>query len=393
MVNPINHKFKHRISIMLVSFITLIMLQSNNTYSQSNKAPQTIIKSFTVNNIEYIYSSNFNFKPDENNIQITYEGIDLTFSGNVMYSYRMQNSQNWDTTYANILTFPGLTAGEYEFSIKSKTASSQWSNTETLNFTILKPAYLQLWFILLVSFILVSLISFFIFYKNKQYLNRERNALILQQKMNEMENQAKQAMMNPHFVFNALNSIQHYMLENDKESTNKYLTKFSRLIRMNLDLSTKSVITLEEELEKLKLYLEIEQLRFGDKLVYDFKIDNQLETDIIQIPSMILQPFVENAIWHGIMPANRVGQITIVAEAIQNNQMLSIKILDNGIGIANAKNLTKPKTHKSMGSQITIDRMMLFGQQHHVKCNVIVSDNLEGGTIISLQLPLVINDL
>jgi LytS/YehU family sensor histidine kinase len=97
-----------------------------------------------------------------------------------------------------------------------------------------------------------------------------------------MENQAKQAMMNPHFVFNALNSIQQYINENDRVSANKYLTKFSRLIRLNLNLVSKSLISLDEELEKLKLYIEIEQLRFGEKLQYEFIIDPQLESDIHQ---------------------------------------------------------------------------------------------------------------
>jgi len=208
--------------------------------------------------------------------------------------------------------------------------------------------------------------------------------------MNDMENQAKQAMMNPHFVFNALNSIQHYMLDNDKQSANKYLTKFSRLIRMNLDLSTKTDITLEEEFEKLKLYLEIEQLRFGEKLTYDFNINAELETDEVYMPSMILQPFVENAIWHGIMPADKIGKITVSANSINNEKQLQITILDNGIGITNSKNMSKPQTHNSIGIQLTVDRIKLFSSQHNSEGIVTIEDDLKtGGTCVTIILPLI----
>jgi len=180
------------------------------------------------------------------------------------------------------------------------------------------------------------------------------------------------------------------MLDNDKQSANKYLTKFSRLIRMNLDLSTKTDITLEEEFEKLKLYLEIEQLRFGEKLTYDFNINAELETDEVYMPSMILQPFVENAIWHGIMPADKIGKITVSANSINNEKQLQIMILDNGIGITNSKNMSKPQTHNSIGIQLTVDRIKLFSSQHNSEGIVTIEDDQKtGGTCVTIILPLI----
>jgi sensor histidine kinase YesM len=386
-INQMLHR--HLAAKLLCGFI-LIFTHLNHAYCKNNDSPIIIIKSFSVNNEEQKYVKNAKLNPAQNNIQITYEAIDLTFSGAIEYAYRLNNNKNWNTTNATTLTFPGLKAGMYNFSIKAKTETSSWSNIEYISFNIAKPYYSQTWFILVMSSILIISTSFLIYYRNKKYLEKERNELIQQQKFNEMENQAKQAMMNPHFVFNALNSIQHYMLENNKEMANRYLTKFSRLIRMNLDLSIKSNVSLEEELEKLKLYLEIEQLRFGEKLVFDFEIDDELETDIIQIPSMILQPFVENAIWHGIMPSHRNGHIQIKAESLLKDSILQIKIIDNGIGITNAKKLVKNKTHKSLGLQITKDRIMLFGKQYNIICQILTEDKEDSsGTVVTIKIPLI----
>ncbi|MBK9731330.1 MAG: histidine kinase [Chitinophagaceae bacterium] len=156
--------------------------------------------------------------------------------------------------------------------------------------------------------------------------------------------------------------MQVYVNDNDRVLANKYLTKFSRLIRLNLDLVNKNLITLEEEFEKLKLYLEIEQLRFGEKLKYEFIMEPDLETDIIYIPSMVLQPFVENSIWHGIMSSGKPGMISIQAEIFDGDKMLRLRITDNGIGINQSRKLNAGKVRKSLGIQLTVDRLRLHAQ-------------------------------
>lgn len=359
-------------------------------FAENTTPPTLIITSFTINNVEHKYDSVFQLQSDENNIRITYEGVDLSFSGDVTYLYRLKSDGAWDSTKETTINLPALNAGNYSFSVKAKTSTSNWSPAEHINFSIAKPLYARWWFIITITLLTGGSIFYLVYTNNKKYLMRQKQAFIIQQKMNDMENQAKQAMMNPHFVFNALNSIQHYMLDNDKQSANKYLTKFSRLIRMNLDLSTKTDITLEEEFEKLKLYLEIEQLRFGEKLTYDFNINAELETDEVYMPSMILQPFVENAIWHGIMPADKIGKITVSANSINNEKQLQITILDNGIGITNSKNMSKPQTHNSIGIQLTVDRIKLFSSQHNSEGIVTIEDDLKtGGTCVTIILPLI----
>jgi len=376
--------------LYLYFLVAVCMFVPKSIFSQETIPPKLIIKSFNVNNIEHKYDSVHTLKTSENNIRIIYEGIDLTFSGAVTYEFKLKEANDWQMTKETTLNLPALTSGSYTFMLRAKIPASQWSPTETIEFDIQKPLYKQLWFIVFSLTLIIGSISYLIYTRNKNYLNKQRNELILQQKMNEMETQAKQAMMNPHFVFNALNSIQQYMQENDKLAVNRYLTKFSRLIRMNLDLATKRYITLEEEFEKLKLYLEIEQLRFGEKLTFDFSIEGNLEIDVINIPSMILQPFVENAIWHGIMPSIIIGHIKVIAGSVNNEKTLRLQIIDNGIGITNAKNLSKVKDHKSLGMQITIDRINLFSKQHNAKGLVIVTENTEhSGTIVTIEMPLV----
>ncbi|MGY0041416.1 sensor histidine kinase [Pedobacter sp. NJ-S-72] len=127
-----------------------------------------------------------------------------------------------------------------------------------------------------------------------------------------LEQQALQAMMNPHFVFNVMNSIQHYINTKDTSSANKILTGFARLIRKNLDICTKSFISIEEEIEYLSLYLTLEKKRFGEKFNYTIHVSEEIDQDETMIPSMILQPYIENAIWHGLMPKEDGGKISIV---------------------------------------------------------------------------------
>lgn len=355
--------------------------------------PRMILRSVMVNTVEKRFDSLLCCKPGENNFEFRFEAIDLTFSGQTLFRYRIRESEPWKTTAEKNLLFSALPAGTYHFEAAAKNEHSNWSETVSYSFKILSPLYQRWWFLLLAFLLVVGTTAWIVTLRNRQHLKKQQQEFVAQQRMNEMENQAKQAMMNPHFVFNALNSIQQYINDNDRISANKYLTKFSRLIRLNLDLVNKSLITLEEELEKLKLYLEIEQLRFGEKLQYEFIIDQHLETDIIYIPSMILQPFVENAIWHGIMSSGKAGMISIKAKMIENDSLLLLEVIDNGIGINQSRKLNAGKKRKSLGIQLTIDRLRLYAQSfgREVKFTTIdlgENDPLKSGTTVTIELPL-----
>ena len=195
-----------------------------------------------------------------------------------------------------------------------------------------------------------------------QKLESERTKAELQQQATELEMQALRAQMNPHFIFNCLSSINRFILKNESETASDYLTKFSRLIRMVLNNSKKASIILEDELEMLRLYLDLERLRFKNAFDYNITFRNNFDAASIFIPPLLLQPFAENAIWHGLMHKEGHGMLDVAFE-LENN-MLHCYITDNGIGRKNAEALKSKSAEKqkSMGMQITAERLALLNK-------------------------------
>jgi hypothetical protein len=193
-----------------------------------------------------------------------------------------------------------------------------------------------------------------------QKLESERTRAELQQEATELEMQALRAQMNPHFIFNSLSSINHFILKNNSELASEYLTKFSRLIRMVLNNSKNALITLEDELEMLRLYLDLERLRFNNSFDYTIHYYNRFDISSTFIPPLLLQPFAENAIWHGL--TNKKGQGILEFAFELDHGVLSCYITDNGIGREKAGTFKSrsAENQKSMGMQITADRLALF---------------------------------
>ncbi len=216
--------------------------------------------------------------------------------------------------------------------------------------------------------------------------------LSLKQRASELEMQALRAQMNPHFIFNSLNSINNYILNKDQDRASDYLLKFSKLIRLILQNSTESFISIDKELEALKLYIELEALRFMHKFNFELTIDKDLDTTSIKVPPLILQPFVENAINHGLIPKQNDGELTISAK--QEGEKLIITISDNGIGRTKASEI-KSHNHKSMGIKMTTDRIRIMqnGESTFPELRIddlINTDNNALGTKITIQLPILI---
>jgi len=174
-----------------------------------------------------------------------------------------------------------------------------------------------------------------------------------------LEQQSLNASMNRHFIFNALNSIQYYINRQDKLAANRYLSSFAKLIRKNLDSSSSpdNLVALSEELERLDLYISLEHMRFQDKFEYEITIDPTIDTSSIRVPAMFLQPYVENSIWHGVLPMKSAGKIEVKIVKTANEIKFSIE--DNGIGIEKslAKKGTLGHSHDSKGMKITSSRI------------------------------------
>jgi len=200
----------------------------------------------------------------------------------------------------------------------------------------------------------------------RQALESEKRHAVLQQKASELEMQALRAQMNPHFIFNCLSSINKFILKNDTDTASDYLTRFSRLIRLGLTNSQLSLIPLSDEIEMLRLYLDMERLRFNESFNYNIIYENTIEPETIYIPPMLLQPFCENAIWHGLMHKDGPGKLEIMMR-MRDDQLQCI-ITDNGIGrkkAAELKNKSGAK-QKSFGLKITTERLALFNNEKTV---------------------------
>ncbi|QEC44659.1 histidine kinase [Pseudobacter ginsenosidimutans] len=215
-----------------------------------------------------------------------------------------------------------------------------------------------------------------------------------EKKLAETEMIALRAQMNPHFIFNCLNSIKLYTLENDSETASSYLTTFSRLIRLVLDNSRSEKVTLQNEIETIRLYIELEVMRFKNKVSYDIRIDENIDTAYIEIPPLLLQPYIENAIWHGLMHKEEGGKV-IITLSQPHGQSLHAEIVDNGIGREMAA-LYKSKSiikHKSFGVKMTNERLQIINQLYNIQARIEITDlkNNHGigcGTKVSIDIPI-----
>lgn len=221
-----------------------------------------------------------------------------------------------------------------------------------------QPFFTKTWFIVLASL----LIAFTFWLVYRFITNRSRKAALAEARTAHLERSALQAQMNPHFIFNSLNSIQSYIANNENDRANRFLAKFSRLIRAMLNHSRAQMVTLEEEIVSLKLYLELEKMRFKEKFDFDIVMDEDIDTHDIMVPPLLIQPYLENALIHGLAQTRSQGKINLYY--ILDGKYLLVTVTDNGIGIEASKKLNKdrPSLHKSVGMSITQKRLELLDE-------------------------------
>ena len=215
----------------------------------------------------------------------------------------------------------------------------------------------------------------------------------MDQKILEVTQANLRQQMNPHFIFNTLNSIQYYMYKHDKLATNNYLTKFSNLMRKILENSQHTAVPVRDELDALQLYLELESIRFRDKFDYEIHVDEEIDPLMYKIPTMLIQPYVENAICHGLMLKPEKGMVQISLGL--GKDYLSCIIEDNGIGREASReiNLKKQHNHNSLGTQITESRLKLVNSFYGKSLKIIYTDlkdenGMATGTLVEIHIPI-----
>ncbi len=334
---------------------------------------------------------------DMNNVSFEYVGICLTNPAKVRYQYMLAGfDTGWSPPTADrVARYSNLPPGTYTFKVISCNNEGLWNpEPVTYSFTINTPVWKRPWFWLLLTGVSVLILSLAIVYRIRQIKKKERIETEAQVAMARNELKALRAQMNPHFVFNSLNSIQHFILTNKSADAGKYLNKFARLMRVILNNSEKSLITIREELEYLQLYLELEEMRFEGKFSWSVDVSKDIDMDYFEIPAMLLQPYVENAILHGLMPKSGGGKLQIVMR-LQGNTIVC-SIIDDGIGREKAwemRQLSKRKDHQSLGMKITHDRLELINRLHGSQLSLTITDlyaedGSAAGTRVDIFIPV-----
>ena len=334
-------------------------------------------------------------KVGQNRDYLSFEFSALGYTNPKEFAYKLSGiDQDWVVTNGlHSTSYSNLHPGEYTFYIKSRIAGSEWSDPAEI------PVYLTpCWYetrLFKASVVLLVLLLGFLLYRWRigEVMRREREKAEIQQKMNELEMQTLRSQMNPHFIFNSLNSIQRYIIKNEKMLASDYLERFARLMRLILQNSRSQLVPLQDELEALRLYMDLEKLRVSEKFEYRIELDPSVHPQNIEIPPMLLQPFVENSIWHGIHGKEGKGNILISFEV--RDDMLHIILEDDGIGRKAAQQLQQPpsRNRKSLGMQITRERLSSYGQDHGHETRLDIEDlyQMDGspqGTRVHIQLPI-----
>ncbi len=376
----------------------------HNRMKLNSFPPPVYIKSIQIQDKDTIIKKHYDLPYNHNSLNIEFIGLMYRNIENKKYKYRLNqsgNQANWIETPDNHVNLSFLSPGKYNFEVIAINEDDYESSVPaTLSLTIKPPYWKTWWFvssiILLSLFVILSIL--FVIYKIRINEINRRNALEkkLMQEINKFRQQALSQQMNPHFIFNTLNAIQYYIFENDNISSTRYLAKFSKLMRLILDNSQHDTITIFKELDTLELYMELESLRTEGKFDYEIKIDKNLDPSLYHISPMLIQPYVENSIWHGITPKKTKGKIKIDFQ-LNLSSILCI-IEDDGIGREKAMELKKQKKskHKSHGTNITNRRIELINKLYNKNFKVEFIDlkNENGigcGTKVILQIPKIFN--
>lgn len=324
----------------------------------------------------------------QNSIRFSFNGVTMNYPAEVKFMYRLDGyDKQWSPVSDNrTATYTNLPSGNYNFKVIAVNSDGSWSRVPaTFTFTI-KPPFWQTWTFRLLAIAFLFFIVYLLIRRRERIL-REKNKVALQ--VANLKLQTLQSQMNPHFIFNSLNSVEKYILVHNPEEGARYLSKFSKLIRKILDNSPHSLLPLYQIIETLKMYVELEALRFNREFSYEFITpDEEDEILNMNLPPMLLQPFVENAIWHGLMPKEGNKKLTVIIEKREANLYCIVE--DNGVGRKVAAE--KTEGHTSRGQLMIKGMLESLQELLHIKAVVDIKDLYDterktAGTRVELIIP------
>ncbi len=354
------------------------------------------ITDITVSEKKWLFdTTDFTLTHDSNNIKFNFVGISYKSGGEIIYRYKLDGLDTaWKTTHETFLSYPSLPSGKYKLELYAINKFGVESNRMEIKFTVEKLIWERLWFQAIVLLVLLAAVWAIAYMRIKNLKRREQQKTFFATKIAELEQMALRSQMNPHFIFNSLNSIQQYVIDKDIVGANEFITTFSRLIRMTLDISSRLNISLQEEIKYISTYLELEKRRFENKFEYEIRVAGEINTEHYFIPPMILQPYIENSIRHGMRyKSGSDGKILIRLE--QDTKYLICSVEDNGIGrkLAGQFKSNFSIEYQSKGMTLTAKRIEVFNKTHNHPILVDIKDLYDesqspSGTKIIVFFPL-----
>lgn len=354
--------------------------------------PEIVLRAVYLNDKKVPLQKLTQLTSRQNNLRISYLAIIPKMLGQVLYRYQLRGSKSdryWVYVREPQLFLSSVEPGDYRLVIQACNSAGQWSKIPlVLPIRIAAPFWKTWWFIVCCILAIAGIVIFFQSLKLKRLRERSANEKL----MLDYQQQALINQINPHFLFNSMNSIQKYILREDKEQAVSFVSKFAKLMRLGLEQSREAFIPLSEELELLQVYMLLEGERFGKKVTYCVTIQEDLETQRIKIPPMLIQPFIENALRHGIL--NKPDKGTIILRLYKNDQLLFCEVEDDGIGRKRAMEikLAQEQAHRSFALSINTSRLQLLAKSLNSIYFFDITDKTDesgnpSGTLVKLVLP------
>lgn len=336
---------------------------------------------------------------NENFFSIEFSALDFTNPPKNLYRYKLENyDQEWVFTGAGNrkADYRKVDPGSYRFTVTGSNNDGVWNNEGISLTVIIRPPWWKSWVFRLAILVLAVATLWSVILIRIRTIRRkhtvEKKMLSIEKQIFELEQKALRLQMNPHFIFNSLNAIQNFVLANDTDKAVNYLAKFSHLMRMILANSTASMITLKDEMKALTYYIDLEKLRFDDRFDYAILRDPSIDEEFVEIPPMLFQPYVENAIIHGLVNSPKRGHLEISFRKI-NSSTLLCSIKDNGIGREKAIEIRNNSGIKRQprGMMITQERIEIFNRQNRKNFSVKITDLKDGtgepaGTLVEFTI-------
>lgn len=366
----------------------LVTLPAYKSYQ--NKVPPVIeLNRVTILDKDTLILPNYKLTHNQNIITIHFNALAYKSKGTHQFQYRMGGlNDTWITVpgQQNVVRFISIPPGKFTFEVKALNEDGTESNeTKTISFLIKPPFWKTLWFAGLMILVGGAIVITYFKIRIKNLTKRNK----LEKLLKASEITAIKAQMNPHFIFNALNSIQDLILQNDLRASSLYLGRFSELLRQVLEMSGKETVRLQEEIRILEVYLELEKLRFAENFNYEIIIETlPADPSRISIPSMIIQPYLENAVKHGLLHKSGRKLLTVQFKADETH--IKCIISDNGVGRAKAEEikLRRSNYHKSFASVATKKRIELFNQLNDSQIELIIEDLYDGNTAVGTRVEI-----